>query len=357
MRSSRQTISRIIWLIRRKEKRPKRTQILDRLETGNKGEMRKVLITGVTGVAGGHLSEHLIQNGYDVSGIDLHERSLSKLGEIGRKISFFECDVRDASNIRNLIGKIQPDMIFHLAAITSSPTSWQHSEETYQVNIIGTMNVLEAARNNEISPIIHVAGSSAEYGMVYKDENPVVEQAQLRPLSPYGVSKIAQTMVGYQYYMNYGLHIVRTRAFNYTGPGENSSFVCSAFAKQIVEIEQKKVQPVIHVGNLDAHRDFTDVRDVVRGYLLALERGKAGEIYNVCSGKSYSIRQVLELLLKMSSRQDIEVVPDPDRLRPSDVPIQVGDFSKIKQQTGWEPVIPFEKTLGDLLEYWRIISV
>jgi GDP-4-dehydro-6-deoxy-D-mannose reductase len=160
-------------------------------------------------------------------------------------------------------------------------------------------------------------------------------------------------MLGYQYYMNYGLHIVRTRAFNYTGPGENSSFVCSAFAKQIAEIEQEKTQPIIHVGNLDAYRDFTDVSDVVRGYWLALEHGKAGELYNICSGTSHSIREVLDLLLNMSSKQGIEVVADPKRLRPSDVPLQVGDFSKIKQHTNWEPTIPFEKTMNDLLEYWR----
>jgi GDP-4-dehydro-6-deoxy-D-mannose reductase len=189
--------------------------------------------------------------------------------------------------------------------------------------------------------------------MVYERENPISEQSPLRPLSPYGVSKIAQTMMGYQYYMNYGIHVVGTRAFNYTGPGENASFVCSAFAKQIAEIEQQRKPPVIHVGNLDARRDFTDVRDVVRGYWLALERGKAGDVYNVCSGTSYSIRQALDLLLNMSFKKGIEVVPDPDRLRPSDVPIQVGDFSKIKHQTGWEPTIPFEKTLEDLLEYWR----
>ena len=315
--------------------------------------MSKVLITGVTGLAGGHLAELLIQNGHDVSGVDVHESTLSKLGEIGEKTCFYECDVRDAVRLRNLVERIQPDMIFHLAAITFGPTSWKHAQETYEVNILGTMNVLEAARHNEATPLVHIAGSSAEYGMVYEHENPVSEQAPLRPLSPYGVSKIGQTMMGYQHYMNYSLHVVRTRAFNYTGPGENASFVCSTFAKQIAEIEKGRIPPVIHVGNLDARRDFTDVRDVVRGYWLALERGKAGEVYNVCSGTSYAIRQVLDLLLQMSPRKDIEVVPDPDRLRPSDVPIQVGDFSKIKQQTGWEPAIPFDKTLSDLLDYWR----
>jgi GDP-4-dehydro-6-deoxy-D-mannose reductase len=317
------------------------------------GKMSKILITGITGLAGGHLAEFLIKLGHDVSGFDIHESSLSKLGMTREKIQFYECDIRDAINVRDLIQRIQPEMIFHLAAITFGPTSWQDAQETYKVNVLGTMNVLEAAMHTEVKPLIHIAGSSAEYGMVYERENPVSEHAPLRPLSPYGVSKIAQTMMGYQYYMNYGLHIVRTRAFNYTGPGENASFVCSTFAKQIAEIEQKSVPPIIHVGNLDTRRDFTDVRDVVRGYWLALERGKAGEVYNVCSGTSYAIRQALDLLLKMSSNKDIEIVADPDRLRPSDVPIQVGDFSKIKQQTGWEPTIPFEKTLGDLLEYWR----
>ena len=315
--------------------------------------MSKVLITGVTGLAGGHLAELLIQKGHDVSGLDVHGSSLLQLGEIGRKVCFYECDVRDATSVRSLIERIQPDMIFHLAAITFALTSWQYAQETYAVNILGTMNVLEAARHNEAMPLVLITGSSAEYGMVYEHENPVSERAPLRPLSPYGVSKIAQTMLGYQYYMNYGLPVVRTRAFNNVGPRANADSVCSVFAKQIAEIEKKRVRPVIYVGNLDARRDFTDVRDVVRAYWLALEIGQAGEVYNVCSGTSYAIRQVLDLLLEMSSRKGIEVMPDPDRLRPSDVPIQVGDFSKIKQQTGWEPSIPFDKTLRDLLDYWR----
>jgi len=316
--------------------------------------MSKVLITGVTGLAGGHLAELLIQNGHGLICVNVHESSLSKLGEIGRRICFYECDVRDAISVRNLVERFQPDMIFHLAALTSIPDSWQLARETYEVNILGTMNVLEAARQSKHRPLVHIPGSSAEYGMVYERENPVSEQAPLRPLSPYGVSKIAQTMMGYQHYMNYGLHVVRTRAFNNTGPRASASSVCSAFAKQIAEIEHKRVPPVIRVGNLDARRDFTDVRDVVRGYWLALERGEAGEVYNVCSGTSHAARQVLDMLLKSSSERHIEVVSDLTRLRPSDVPLLVGDFSKIRQQTGWEPAIPFDKTLTDLLDYWRI---
>jgi GDP-4-dehydro-6-deoxy-D-mannose reductase len=321
--------------------------------SGESDEMSKVLITGVTGLAGGHLAELLIQEGHDVCGLDILESSLSKLGEIGEKICFYECDVRDTTSVRNLVERIQPDMIFHLAALTSIPASWQQSKETYEVNILGTMNVLEAARQSKHRPRVHIPGSSAEYGMVYEHENPVSEQAPLCPLSPYGVSKIAQDMMGYQYYMNYGLHVVRTRAFNNTGPRASASSVCPAFAKQIAEIEQKMIPPVIRVGNLDVRRDFADVRDVVRGYWLALERGEAGEVYNVCSGTSYAARQVLNMLLKSSSEPRIEVVSDPTRLRPSDVPLLVGDFSKIRQQTGWKPAIPFDKTLKDLLDYWR----
>lgn len=188
--------------------------------------------------------------------------------------------------------------------------------------------------------------------MVYPDELPIKETNPLRPLSPYGVSKTGQDYLAYQYYMSYGLNIVRTRAFNHTGPRRAEVFVCSDFGKQIVEVEKGKREPVLWVGNLEARRDFTDVRDTVRGYWLSLEKCQPGEVYNISSGKSYTIKEVLDLLLSMSSVK-IEVKQEPRRLRPSDVPILIGDPTKFKKATGWEPTIPFEQTLHDILEFWR----
>ena len=188
--------------------------------------------------------------------------------------------------------------------------------------------------------------------MVYPDEVPIKESNPLRPLSPYGVSKVGQDMLGYQYFMSYGMDVVRTRGFNHTGPRRGPVFVCSDFAKQLVDIEKGLRPPVMRVGNLDAKRDFTDVRDMVRGYWLALEKGKPGEVYNICSGRSMSIGDMLGMLIDMSGLE-VTVERDPSRLRPSDVEILEGDNSRFHEDTGWEPEIPIEKTFADLLEFWR----
>ena len=188
--------------------------------------------------------------------------------------------------------------------------------------------------------------------MVYEDELPIKESNPLRPLSPYAVSKVAQDMLAYQYWMSFKTDVVRTRGFNHEGPRRGPVFVASDFAKQVADIERGLKPPVIHVGNLEARRDFTDVRDMVKAYWLALEKGEAGEVYNICSGKAWKIKDMLDLLLTMT-KQKIEVREDPARLRPSDVPVLLGDHSKFTERTGWNPSIPFEQTLADMLEYWR----
>jgi GDP-4-dehydro-6-deoxy-D-mannose reductase len=188
--------------------------------------------------------------------------------------------------------------------------------------------------------------------MVYDNELPIRETNPLRPLSPYAVSKVAQDLLAYQYWMSYHTDVVRTRGFNHEGPRRGPVFVASDFAKQIADIERGRREPVLHVGNLEARRDFTDVRDMVRAYWLALEKGEPGEVYNICSGKAYAIREVLDLLLGMTKSR-IEVRPDPKRLRPSDVPVLLGDHAKFSAVTGWQPTIPFERTLADMLDYWR----
>ena len=188
--------------------------------------------------------------------------------------------------------------------------------------------------------------------MVLPEETPIKETNPLRPLSTYAVSKVAQDLMGYQYHQSYGMHIVRTRGFNHTGPRRGDVFVTSNFAKQIVEVERGRQAPVIHVGNLNAVRDFTDVRDTVVAYYLALEKGKPGDVYNVATGKGYKISEMLDILLSFSTIK-IETRPDPNRMRPSDVELLLGDATKLRQETGWEPKYKFEQTMKDLLDYWR----
>ena len=219
-------------------------------------------------------------------------------------------------------------------------------------NIEGEINMFEAMRELKIPARIQLACSSEEYGMVYEDEVPIKETNQLRPLSPYGVSKVAQDLLGYQYHDSYGLFVVRTRAFNHTGPRRGDVFVSSNFAKQIALIEKGLKEPVIDVGNLEARRDFTDVRDIVKGYWLALEKGEPGEVYNLGTGKDITIRGMLDKLLALTDLE-IEVRKDRERMRPSDVMVLRADITKFTERTGWEPTIPLDKTLEDLLNYWR----
>lgn len=313
----------------------------------------KVLITGITGFVGSHLADFLLEKGgIEVYGIERWRSRTENIEHIKDKIKLTECDIRDASSVKKLIENLKPDKIFHLAAQSFVLTSWHAPQETLTTNIIGELNVFEAVRELGINPIIQIAGSSEEYGLVEEDELPVKEINPLRPLSPYAVSKVGQDLLGYQYYKSYGLNIIRTRGFNHTGPRRGEVFVCSDFAKQIVRIEKKIQKPVIHVGNLEAIRDFTDVRDMVKAYWLATEKGKPGEVYNICSGKGYKIKEVLDILLSLA-KEKIEIKKDPKRMRPSDVPVLVGDCKKFRETTGWKPEIPFEKTLKNLLNYWR----
>ncbi|OGW14055.1 MAG: GDP-mannose 4,6-dehydratase [Nitrospinae bacterium RIFCSPLOWO2_12_FULL_45_22] len=315
--------------------------------------MQRVLITGITGFAGSHLAEYLLtMPDIELYGIRRWRSRTEFIDHISNNIKTLECDLRDQTSVTNIIREIKPDKIFHLAAQSFVPTSWHAPGESLTTNIIGNLNIFEAVRHLNINPWTQVACSSEEYGMVYPDELPIKETNPLRPLSPYAVSKVGQDFLSYQYYMSYKLNVVRTRGFNHTGPRRGEVFVSSDFAKQIVEIEMGKREPVIYVGNLEAIRDFTDVRDMVRGYWLALEKGMPGEVYNICSGKGYKIREILEILLSMSDKK-VEVRVDETRLRPSDVPVLIGDYTKFRQQTGWEPTIPFKKTMEDLLNYWR----
>ena len=318
-----------------------------------KGNAMRVLITGITGFAGSHLADLcLARKNVELFGIIRWRSRTENIEHIWDKVKLIECDLRDATSTRDAIEEIRPEYIFHLAAQSFVPTSWNAPTESLVTNIIGQLNVFEAVRKIKLACRIQIACSSEEYGMVYAGEIPIRETNPLRPLSPYAVSKVGQDMLGYQYYMSYKMDVVRTRGFNHTGPRRPAIFVCSDFAKQIVDIERGLREPVIRVGNLEARRDFTDVRDIARAYWLALEKGKPGEVYNLCSGTSYRIREVLDMLLALSGVR-VDVKQEASRLRPSDVPHLEGDNGKFGADTGWKPEIPFERTLRDLLDFWR----
>jgi len=312
----------------------------------------RALITGITGFAGSFLAEYCLKNGIEVWGIQRWRSKMENVEGIIEDINLIEGDIRDAESIYTAIEKSKPDYIFHLAAQSFVPTSWNAPTETLTTNIIGQVNIFETVRRLGLECPIQIACSSEEYGMVYPDEVPIKETNPLRPLSPYAVSKVAQDLMGYQYFQSYGIKAIRTRAFNHTGPRRGHVFVTSNFAKQIAEIEAGINEPIIYVGNLEAKRDFTDVRDTVRGYWLAAEKGEPGEVYNIASNRTITIQELLNSLLALSDKE-IEVRQDPDRMRPSDVEILYGDASKLEAATGWKPEIPFDKTLEDTLNWWR----
>ncbi|HRC84065.1 MAG TPA: GDP-mannose 4,6-dehydratase [Thermoanaerobaculia bacterium] len=314
----------------------------------------RALITGITGFAGSHLAEYLLAEHPDVEVFGTY-RWRSRRGNIAHlegKIRLLECELRDGSAVAHALAKARPDYIFHLAAQSFVPASWTAPSDTLTANVAGQTHLFEACRALELDPVIQIACSSEQYGLVLPDEVPIRETNPLRPLSPYAVSKVAQDYLGYQYFQSYGLKVVRTRGFNHTGPRRGEVFVTSNFARQVAAIELGLAEPVIRVGNLEAVRDFTDVRDMVRAYWLAVTRARPGEVYNIARGEGIVIRDMLEMLIEMA-RVTVRVEVDPERLRPSDVEILIGDSSKFRADTGWEPKIPFRQTLSDLLDYWR----
>jgi len=314
----------------------------------------RVLITGITGFAGSHLADYLLAEHPEVEifGTRRWRSRLENIEHLEGRIELSECDLRDPSAVRTVLKETEPDQIFHLAAQSFVPASWRAPAETLTTNIVSQTNIFEAVRSLDQDPLIQIAGSSEEYGLVHPDEVPIKESNPLRPLSPYAVSKVSQDLLAFQYFRSYGLRTIRTRGFNHTGPRRGEVFVTSNFAKQIASIEAGNQDPIIRVGNLNAQRDFTDVRDTVRAYWLALEKGRPGEVYNIASGTAVTIQELLDGLLELSEAK-VEIEIDPERLRPSDVEILIGDYSKFNADTGWEPRIPLAQTLRDLLDYWR----
>jgi GDP-4-dehydro-6-deoxy-D-mannose reductase len=311
----------------------------------------KVFITGAAGFVAGHFIELLRQEEPEAEIFGL-ARPQGAPSQVPGRVTMIEADLLEAGSVEAAVSLAQPDRIVHLAAQSSPMKSWSDPQATLRTNILGTQNLLEAARKCRTPPRILLVGSAEEYGLASPSEIPLREEAPLRPTSPYAVSKIAAGYLGLQYALAHRLPVVRTRTFHHTGPGRSEAFAESSFARQIVEIELKRRPPVLAVGNLDAIRDFADVRDTVRAYGLLLERGESGEVYNVCSGRGQRIRELLDILLKLSgARVDVRV--DESRLRPSDIPVLVGDPAKLNKATGWTPRIPLERTLRDLLNDWR----
>jgi len=316
--------------------------------------MKKALITGISGFAGSHLAEFLIDRGYEVFGTFYDKSTFLNLNSFIDKIRLFKCDIRNYNNLKTIIEKVKPDEIYHLAAISFIPTSLKNPKLTFDTNLYGTLNIYQAVFDLKLKPRILFVGSADEYGLVNENDLPIKENYSLRPVNPYSISKACADFLSYFYFKDYNLNIIRVRPFNHIGPRQSPEFVCSSFAKQIAEIEKGLKEPIIKVGNLEAKRDFTDVRDMVRAYWLALNKGELGKAYNICSERTIQIGELLNNLLDLSTKK-IEILKDPKRMRLSDNPVLQGNYLKFRKRSGWEPEITLHKTLKDLLEYWREI--
>jgi len=311
----------------------------------------RVLITGMNGFAGSHLADFLLtQPDVQVFGAGLGDTA--NIAHLAGRATFIEADLTNARAAETLLERSQPERIYHLAGQAFAPISWQDPWGTIEINLRAQVNLLHTAARKQSNARILVIGSIDEYGRVEPENLPVTEETLFQPDSPYAVSKIAQDMLGLQFFLSDQLHVVRARPSNHIGPRQNEQFVTSNFAKQIAEIEAGQREPVLYVGSLTALRDFSDVRDMVRAYYLALERGTAGEVYNIGSEQPVSIHQVLDMMLKQS-RVAIRVEEDPARFRPSDTPEMYCSAKKFRAQTGWQTTIPLETSLRDILDYWR----
>lgn len=311
----------------------------------------RVLITGAGGFVGHHLSAHFgaVEPSALLTGTTLFpSETVHEAVRVQQRI-----DLKNYGRVLDLLADCRPDAIYHLAAQAFVPRSFEDPWETLENNIRAQLNIINACLELDIRPRILIVSSAEIYGAVERESLPMSEEAAIRPTNPYSVSKVAQDMLGLQYYLSHGLPIMRARPFNHIGPGQNERFVAPAFARQIAAIEDGQGEAVIYVGNLAAKRDFTDVRDIVRAYHLIAQAGQPGEAYNIASGVAHSIRHLLDTLLGLTEIE-IEVRVDAARLRPVDVPEIRGDAGKLWRDTGWRPSLSFEDTLRDVLADWRL---
>lgn len=315
---------------------------------------KKVLITGITGFVGSHLADYLLANtNYKVFGLKRVNSSLRNINHIQDKITLINGELIDQTSLVNLL-RIKPDYIYHLGAYSWVSPSWDMPASYMQVNAIGTINLFEALRISNCQPRILVSCTPEEYGDVPRKKIPITEETILSPVNLYAASKVAQDAVCLAYFSSYKFEIIRTRAFNHEGPRRDIMGAISSFAYQIAKIERGLQEPKVRVGNLKVKRNFTDVRDMVRAYYLAMEKGIPGELYLIGSNQIYTIKQCLEMLISLSPmREKIGYIVDPQRVRPTELRLLIGKFDKFERLTGWKPKIPLKQTLQSVLSYWR----
>jgi GDP-4-dehydro-6-deoxy-D-mannose reductase len=307
-------------------------------------------VNGAEGFMGTHLVEMLINEGHEV--LATYYNPGSDIFKLNRNVRIEECDVRDRTQVKKYLKEFKPDKIFHLAAQSYPTVSWEDPWYTIEINVIGTINIFEGLKELKLECKVLNACSSAEYGFVTQEEVPIEEEHSLKPLHPYGVSKVAQELLAYQYFKNFGLKVITIRIFNTTGPRKVND-VCSDFTKRLIEIE-KGINPEkkLKVGNLKTKRAIIDVRDALRGFELALDKATIGETYNLSGERVYEISEIVNMLRRLVNF-DFEIWQDPSLLRPTDEPIIFGSSEKFKRETGWQQEIPLEETLRDMLDYWR----
>ncbi len=307
----------------------------------------RALITGIGGFVGRHLRQHLEEQGDSVCGLGRPAESMDMA-----TVRVFGADLRDRAAIDRIVREAEPQAVYHLAAQSSPAESLSDPWATIGNNLLAQINLFEALLAANLRPRVLVIGSSDEYGRVDAADVPTHEGVALRPLTPYAVSKVGQDMMGFQYFAQHGLPVVRVRPFNHTGPGHDARFVIPSLARQLAQIEAEEREPVLHVGNLDVERDFTDARDMVRAYRLALVAGVPGDVYNLGRGRSARIADMVDELISLC-RVPVQTRVDPALLRPTDIPRQEADPRKFTALTGWQPLIPWHTTLSDTLDYWR----
>ena len=307
----------------------------------------RVLVTGATGFVGQHLLRLLSSGRNEIFGTFLQH----DLPEVSRNVKLLECDLRECEQVLAVVRDVRPNHVYHLAALSSVRDSFNEARGVYEANFFGTLNLLEAIRESQIGARVLLVTSAHAYGRI-KSTKMLTEEHPLAPDTPYGVSKAAADMLGSQFFQTYGLKVIRARPFNHTGPGQSPDFVCSDFARQFAAIELGLMPPTVHVGNIDARRDFSDVRDVVRAYALLMRKGRPGDAYNVGSGSAVSLRQILKILSSFCSRK-VRIEVAAERVRRGEADVMCGSNRKIRQATGWVRKYELHRTLEDIYTYWQ----